>query len=223
MSRAVAWASELPALPHKGRYLLAVGLAALVAFSPQPARAFSDWVARRDEGVVRQGLDYSCGVAALATYISHYWQRPVSEEALLERLVEEGDSWQLPADWQSRGVSWRVLEQLAADRGLQAAALSLPVDLLMSLRVPVLVRLVVRGQAHFSVLRGVDSLGRVQLADPSWGNQVLSRDAFVSLWALEGQRGTIMLFRAANDETFRADPGYFGVRPLPVRLPPPAL
>lgn len=223
MIRAGAWARQPWPLQRAGRFLLAKGVAALLALPLHQAQAFSDWVSRRDEGVVRQELDYSCGVAALATYISHYWRRPVSEAALLARLVEAGDSWHLPADWQSRGVSWRLLEQLAADHGLQPSALSLPVDLLMSLRVPALVRLVVRGQAHFSVLRGVDSRGRVQLADPSWGNQILSREAFVSLWALERQRGTAMLFRAGTDSTLRADPDYFGVHPLPVHLSLPAL
>lgn len=201
-------------------YLRVIAVSAVLALPSPPVSAFSDWVSRRDEGVVRQALDYSCGIAALATYLTHYWQQPVSEQDLLTLLVEEGDGWELPADWQSRGVSWRLLEQLAGRHGLQAAALSLPVDLLMSLRVPALVRLVVRGRAHFSVLRGVDPRGRLQLADPSWGNQVLSREAFVSLWALEAQRGTVMLFRAGTDKSLVADPGFFGVHPLPVRLLP---
>ena len=184
--------------------------------------AFSDWVTRRDQGVVRQALDYSCGVAALATYLTHYLRQPVTERELLELLVARSEQWQLPDDWQQQGVSWQILQQLAGQFDLQAAALSLPADLVLSLQVPALVRLVVRGQAHFSLLRGVDEAGRVQLADPSWGNQVLSREAFLSLWALDGGRGSIMLFQPAAGSPMAIDPGYFGVDSLPVRIRPTA-
>lgn len=223
MTRASGSVSSSPE-PARASLRAASLLACLLMAAPGSAFGFSDWVALRDAGVVRQELDFSCGVAALATLVTHYWQQPVSERELLELVVERGEQWNLPADWQSRGVSWQVLQQLAAEYDLEAAALSLPSELVLSLRVPALVRLVVRGQAHFSLLRGVDDAGRVQLADPSWGNQVLGHEAFLDLWAVEEEeRGTLMLLRPIDDSDMSSDASYFGVRVRPIHLrPPPA-
>lgn len=220
MTRASGSDRSSPA-PARGSLGAASLLACLLMAAPGSAFGFSDWVALRDAGVVRQELDYSCGVAALATWMTHYWRQPVSERELLALLVERGVQWSLPADWQSRGVSWQILQKLAAEYDLQAAALSLPAELVLSLRVPALVRLVVRGQAHFSLLRGVDDAGRVQLADPSWGNQVLGRDAFLDLWAVEEGRGTLMLLRPGDGRRQPSDNNYFEVQALPVHLRPP--
>ncbi|MFU8766006.1 MAG: hypothetical protein ACNA7T_15865, partial [Haliea sp.] len=45
--------------------------------------AFTNWVTLRDAGLVRQERDFSCGVAALATYLTYYLQHPVTEGELL--------------------------------------------------------------------------------------------------------------------------------------------
>ncbi|MDP2830224.1 MAG: cysteine peptidase family C39 domain-containing protein [Sulfuricellaceae bacterium] len=44
------------------------------------------WKALRDERVVKQDTDYSCGAASLATLLSHYYQRPTMEKEILDLL-----------------------------------------------------------------------------------------------------------------------------------------
>jgi len=187
--------------------------------------SFRNWVTLRDAGVVRQARDFSCGVAALATYLTYYLHHPVSEEELLGLLDRHGDDWALPADWREQGVSYAVLLQLARHYGLRGAGLAATPELLASLRVPAIVRLEVHGVAHFSVLRGIDDSGRVQLADPSWGNHRMNREAFLTLWADPGRggdAGTLMLFQPMPGSPLQPDTTWFGLDQRQPLLRPPA-
>lgn len=214
-----------------GRVLLANCLlvAASLVLSAAAVRAdaggFRNWVTLRDAGVVRQGRDFSCGVAALATYLTYYLQHPVTEEELLALLDRHGDDWALPEDWREQGVSYAVLLRLAQYHGLQGAGMAVTPELLGSLTVPAIVRLEVRGVAHFSVLRGLDDSGQVQLADPSWGNHRMSRDAFLALWIdtdRGGDSGTLMLFQPVAGSALQPDASWFGVDERQPLLRPPA-
>lgn len=199
-------------------------------FSPSYASSsnagdFRNWVTLRDAGVVRQGRDFSCGVAALATYLTYYLQHPVTEEELLALLDRHGDDWALPEDWREQGVSYAVLLRLAEYHGLRGAGMAVTPDLLGALTVPAIVRLEVHGIAHFSVLRGVDDSGQIQLADPSWGNHRMKREAFVALWVEPdrgGDAGTLMLFQPMPGSTLQPDPSWFGVDERQPLLRPPA-
>ena len=46
-------------------------LVAFVILVATAAQAIESWVERRDEGVVKQSLDYSCGVASVATLLTY--------------------------------------------------------------------------------------------------------------------------------------------------------
>ncbi len=198
-------------------------------FLPAPGasadeRSFRNWVTLRDAGVVRQAQDFSCGVAALATYLTYYLQHPVTEEQLLALLDQHGDHWAMPRNWREQGVSYAVLLRLAQHYGLQGAGMAVTPELLASLTVPAIVRLEVHGMAHFSVLRGVDENGRVQLADPSWGNHRMRPEAFLPLWldpALAAESGTLMLFQPLAGSSLEPDVSYFGVDPRKPLLRPP--
>ena len=193
--------------------------------SSADAGDFRNWVTLRDTGVVRQERDFSCGIAALATYLTYYLQYPVTERELLTLLDQRGDDWALPSDWREQGVSYAVLLQLAQHYGLQGAGMAVTPELLGSLMVPAIVRLEVHGVAHFSVLRGVDDSGQVQLADPSWGNHRMSREAFLALWTdpdRGGDSGTLMLFRPVAGSALQPDATWFGVDERQPLLRPPA-
>ncbi|MFU8764839.1 MAG: C39 family peptidase [Haliea sp.] len=208
------------------RSLLVVGSMCLPGYVVSAdAGSFRNWVTLRDAGVVRQARDFSCGVAALATYLTYYLQSPVTEAELLALLDRHGDEWALPADWRERGVSYAVLLQLAQYHGLQGAGMAVAPDLLGALTVPAIVRLEVHGIAHFSVLRGVNDRGQVQLADPSWGNHRMSREAFLALWAdpdRGGDTGTLMLFQPGPGSPLQPDTSWFGVDERQPLLRPPA-
>jgi len=67
------------------RYSLLVAFVILVA---PAAQAIESWVERRDEGVVKQSLDYSCGAASLATMLTYELGRSTSEQEVLELWLE---------------------------------------------------------------------------------------------------------------------------------------
>ena len=201
-------------------YLVSIPVAPLLHAGD--AVAFRSWLALRDDGVVKQQRDFSCGVAALATYLGLYLNTSVSEAELLQLLQLRGDDWGLPEDWREQGVSYATLIALATYHGVQAAGLAVTPERLMSLRVPAIVRLQVDGVAHFSVLRGIDRAGRLHLADPSWGNRQLSSDRFLTMWldpTQNAQVGTLMLLRNDRSLQPRDGPGALQSRRPLVRAP----
>ncbi|KEF35028.1 hypothetical protein RDMS_03085 [Deinococcus sp. RL] len=62
--------------------------------SASTARQPSSYLTLRYHSVVGQTSDFTCGPAALATLLTHYYGRPVSEQTFTERSV---------ADMQARG------------------------------------------------------------------------------------------------------------------------
>lgn len=215
-----------PARVWLARCLLIIGSMCLPTHAwSEDAGGFHNWVTLRDAGVVRQEREFSCGVAALATYLTFYLQYPITEGELLALLDQYGDDWALPDDWREQGVSYAVLLRLAQYHGLRGAGMAVTPELLRSLTVPAIVRLEIHGVAHFSVLRGIDDSGRVQLADPSWGNHWMNLDAFVGLWAdpgHDGDAGTLMLFQPIPGSHLQPDASWFGVDKRFPLLHPPA-
>ncbi len=168
----------------------------------------------RDAGVVRQQRDFSCGTAALATLLTHYFLRPTSEAELLEALLATVGSDAL----HRHGVSLRALATLAEARGLAASGVAVRAEALDALRAPAIAWLAPRGQPHFAVLRGV-SPAAVELADPARGNVRVRRAAFERDFLDEDGRGRLLLLEAPAGTPVAAD--YFSLRrPLPQLRPP---
>lgn len=173
---------------------------------------FSSWVDMRDEGIVKQSLDYSCGPAAMATMLSQYFQIPSTEQEVLSSLEASASAWELPDDWRETGVSMAVLAKIANSVGLEAIGIAVELSMLTRLNVPAIVYLEHRGFPHFSVVRGVDHRGRVQLADPSWGNQLLSQREFEKLWLIgASKKGKLLLLRPQPNSNIVANSDYFAI------------
>jgi len=128
------------------------------------------WKALRDERVVKQDLDYSCGAASLATVLNEYYGQAVTEEQLLAAM-DTGDLM----------ASFEDMQQAVSQFGFRAAGVSISYEQLTKLKVPVIVYLKHRKDDHFSVLRGIDE-STVWLADPSLGNRTYSRWQFLDMW-----------------------------------------
>src|SRR5215471_7629485 len=75
--------------------------------------------ALRDAGVVKQGYDYSCGAASLATLLTFGLNDPVSEDMLLRELISPLPSDRLAA-LQHDGLSLFDLQRLAQAHGHKA-------------------------------------------------------------------------------------------------------
>ena len=150
----------------------------------------------RDQYVVKQQLDYSCGAAALATLMVYYYGENTSEKEILELLntrlqtMSEEDR----ARKTSIGFSLLDLKVVAQQKGYQAAGFKLSVDQLPQLLAPVIVHVRPLGYYHFAVLRGVAG-DRVYLADPARGNLRMSIERFLDEW-----HGLVFVLGKAGEE-----------------------
>lgn len=138
------------------------------------------WQEIRDRHVVLQGFDYSCGGAAMATLLTYYFQDPVTEQQVLDNIIDHLTDTEYE-DRERKGLSLLDLKQYAQRRGYQAAGVKLELGALPELRGPVLVYLKKEGFKHFAVLRGIRG-SRVFLADPARGNVRESFDEFGQAW-----------------------------------------
>ena len=132
------------------------------------------WKRLRDDRVVKQDLDYSCGAASLATLLNGYYGQNVSEAALL-KAMDKGDG----------RASFEDMAHALTAFGFKAQGFAASWEQLARLRMPVIVYLKHRKDDHFSVLRGIDG-ETVWLADPSLGNRSYSRQQFEAMWNTRG-------------------------------------
>ncbi len=151
------------------------------------------WKELRDRELSKQQLDFSCGAASLATMLNYYHGMPTNEATILS-LLRTNDA----------AASFQELADVARNNyGLEAQGYALSLDMLKTLRQPVLVYLKVRGNDHFSVLRGIDENGQVWLADSSWGNRLLTAHQFESMWSTREDPvyvGKILLLKSTGLE-----------------------
>lgn len=176
----------------------------------------------RDEGLVRQKYDYSCGAAALATLLQFVSGGEVTEQQIIDELI--GELTQDASDIrQADGFSLFDLQRVARKRGYKAEGYRLDPRDLSQLNGPVIVYLETMGYKHFAVLKGVRA-DRVYLADPSRGNIRMPAYRFLQAWMQDG-RGTVFVVEpleetiSARDvllpgEQERTQPELIGVREL---------
>ena len=168
-------------VPSRLHALSAAAALALAALIPRAAGAIGhvdSLLEIRNQGVVRQHWDLSCGAAALATLMTYQLGAPVTErEAALGMLQTTS-----PLLVRSRlGFSLLDLKRFAASRGFAAAGYAgLSVDELVAMA-PVIAPIRVNGFGHFVVVRG-ERDGWLLIADPAFGNRTMSREAFAGVW-----------------------------------------
>jgi predicted double-glycine peptidase len=160
----------------------------------------------RDENLVKQQFDFSCGAAALATVLRFGFGDDVSERQILVDLFT-GLSDNDKRTAERTGFSLLDLQRVARTRGYAAEGFRLEPAQLTMLGGPVIVFIEPRGYKHFAVLRGIRG-DRVYLADPSRGNIRVPMHTFLDTWLQNDGRGIIF----AVEPTSRA-PG----------APPPTL
>lgn len=154
----------------------------------RPARTLKDL---RDQNLVRQRFDFSCGAAALATILRDGFGEAVTEADILRQLFDllaEDER----AAVQRTGFSLLHLQRVAQARGYNAQGFRLSASQLPQLGGPVIVFVEPRGYAHFAVLRGVRD-DRVYLADPSRGNIRMPAYTFLDTWLQEDDMGIIFV------------------------------
>lgn len=139
------------------------------------------WKELRDQNVVIQRFDYSCGSGALATLLRYYFGDKVSEEELLLSILSRMTEEEVK-DREKNGLSLLDLKRCAEQRGYQAVGVKLNYASLPKLKGPVLIHLEREDYKHFAVLKGARG-DRIYLADPSRGNIRMSVDRFAKEWS----------------------------------------
>lgn len=132
----------------------------------------------RQRNVVMQQWDTSCGAAALATIFTFHLAEPVSEEQIAKAILAHKGAREVK---ERGGFSLLDLKRFAESRGYSATGyLDMGIEQLARLT-PAIVPMATAYDSHFVVVKGVEG-DEVHVADPSFGNLVLSRASFARSW-----------------------------------------
>jgi len=127
---------------------LNIGSGVRIDASPRSFKAL------RDQNVVRQKLDYSCGAAALATLLTYGMGLEVSERELLDDLFVQLSTSETDVR-QKSGVSLLDRQRLAQARGFRAQGFRIGPAELAQLGAPVIVFIQPEVYKDFVVFRGI--------------------------------------------------------------------
>lgn len=158
------------------------------------------WKELRDNKIVKQDLDYSCGAASVSTILSEFYSLQVTEEEVLVKMEKD------------LAASFDDMRQVVQDYGFKGVGLALDFERLRFIKAPVIVYLHYRGENHFSVLRGVNKKGVVWLGDPSWGNRRFSKYQFLQMWETrqdETLKGKVLLIVPKDYDGVSIDKTFF--------------
>ena len=132
----------------------------------------------RQENVVVQQWDTSCGAAALATLLRYQHGLGDSEKQIAEAMLRVTDPLKVKV---RGGFSLLDLKRYADARGLQGVGyMNLSLENLLDMG-PAIVPVEFRGYPHFVVVRG-RSGDKVLLADPAFGNRAVDVSTFERSW-----------------------------------------
>lgn len=158
------------------------------------------WKDLRDDRIVKQDLDFSCGAASAATIMNGFYGMSVTEAELLNAMENDGTA------------SFQDLADVVRAYGLKGIGIALDFEQLRQLKIPVIAYLKYRDNDHFTVIRGIDAAGNVTLGDPSWGNRRFTRRQFLNMWetrADEHFKGKVLLLLPDGIDGEAVDPGFF--------------
>jgi len=171
-----------------------------------------NWKDIRDNNIVKQNKDYSCGAASIATLLTMYYRRSTTEGEILQLLEKVARQEGL--------ASFADMERILQRIGFKGIGLAASWEQLIKLKIPVVVYVKHRKQDHFTVVSGIDDK-RVKLSDPSLGNRILTRGQFKKMWETrreDGLEGKMLAVLPLDKEIAKNADGSFFVRPSSSRL-----
>ena len=145
----------------------------------------------RQNNVVVQEWDLSCGAAALATILNYQHGDPVSEREIAIGMMTREEYLENPMIVNVReGFSLLDLKRFVDTRGYKGVGLGQMTLKNLIADAPMIVPVNLQGYQHFVVFRGV--LGnRVLLADPAYGNRTMLRSTFEKAWIEYAELGRV--------------------------------
>jgi predicted double-glycine peptidase len=143
--------------------------------------------------IVRQTEDFSCGAAALATVMTHYFGQDTSEQEVLNAIFLNSDE-ETKSRINQQGISLLELKNYAEAKGLVGRGYRMKPEQLKTLDRPAIIMINYRDYTHFVVIKGVAE-GKVYLADPARGIWFCDLDDFGQMWG-----GILLAFKRDNGE-----------------------
>jgi predicted double-glycine peptidase len=137
-----------------------------------------EWL--KQQHIVMQKRDFSCGAAAVATIARYYWDDKVDEDLFLRALDKVLTEREI-VDRIKNGLAMSDLRRAAVLVGYQSTVGKLTFDKLSESKVPLVVGIKPGGHKHFVVYRGTDFMW-VYVADPIRGNLRIPVREFVDQW-----------------------------------------
>lgn len=127
--------------------------------------------------VIRQGYDFSCGSAAVATLLTYHFGRPTPEREPFTTMWKNGDQ----AAIRKVGFSMFDMKKYLNSLGYRADGYRLPIPDLEKMNRPSIVLLDLRGYKHFVVVKGMRG-GKVLVGDPMLGLMQYGEEDFAKYW-----------------------------------------
>lgn len=139
-----------------------------------PAKSLAEL---RWDTIERQQYDYSCGSAAVATYLSYHYERPTNESEVFQAMYAVGNQEKIRRE----GFSMLDMKKYLDSRGYNSDGFRMNLDKLAGIGVPGIALINTNGYKHFVVVKGVEA-DRVVIGDPVLGTIVVDRPLFESIW-----------------------------------------
>lgn len=170
----------------------------------------------RQSHLIVQRWDLSCGAAALATLMNFQHGEDLTEKATAEAMLRRSDPLTVRI---KGGFSLLDMKRFAQQHGYRGRGFQqLPFAQLVAM-LPAIVPVDLGGYRHFLIVRTVLA-DQVLIADPAFGNRMLSQQAFRQAWLA----GIAFVVSRRDARATGASPGRLGVEPVDfVRVPSQAV
>lgn len=179
-------------------------------------KSVKSWVEFKNDKLVRQHYDYSCGSASLATLLKYYYREEgISEQGIIEEILKSKGYAMSENEVLKDGdnvISFSDLSAYARGKGFKAIGLAIDFETLSKLQLPAIIYVNIRDIGHFSVYKGVDNT-YVYLADPSFGNIKIRLDKFKSMFYQRQDSkypGKILIF-LSQDKNLNIDKDFMDI------------
>lgn len=132
---------------------------------------------RRFMNLVEQKTDFSCGAASLATILNQAYRWNLSEEDVIQGMLETANVEQV----REMGFSMLDMKNYLESIGLRARGYRIEVQQLPQIRVPVIVLIDIDGYKHFVVMQR-STQEWVYVGDPVLGHKRMGLSEFAQGW-----------------------------------------
>lgn len=178
-----------------------------LSWAQNPKPVVQTWQALKFKEVVKQGLDYSCGSASMATILAYYFGDTISEAALTMDMTARLTDEELDSRIKD-GFSLLDMRNTLVRLGYQAVGVNLSLAQAKQLKGPVVILLRKEDINHFVVLKGfVNDVAHI--ADPTLGNVTYFESELLQHWRGEALAIGKAGFELSDAVALKVTPGSY--------------